>query len=85
MAFEIKEEGRNGSVEIDGNTIVRRFTKTLGNDDIQQIPLSGVTGVEVDNRPMRSDMLTLHVNQQSYIWKMPDAQAFADEIMAHLG
>ena len=85
MAYEIKEEGRNGSVEIDGNTIVRRFTKTLGNDDIQQIPLSGVTGVEVDNRPMRSDILTLHVNQQSYTWKMPDAQAFADEVMANMG
>ncbi len=85
MAYEIKEEGRNGSVEVDGNMIVRTFERTLGKDDVQQIPLSGVTGVEVDNRPMRSDMLTLHVNQQSYTWKMPEAQAFADEVMASLG
>lgn len=85
MAYEIKEEGRNGSVEVDGTMIVRTFERTLGKDDVQQIPLSSVTSVEVDHQTLRSDLLTLHVHQQSYTWKMPEAQAFADEVMANLG
>ena len=82
MAYEIKEEGRNGSVEIEGNAIVRTHERTLGKDDVQHIPLSQVTGVEVDNQNLRSDLLTLRVGPDTYTWKMPEAQAFADEVLA---
>ncbi len=85
MAYEIKEEGRNGSVEVDGTMIVRTFERTLGKDDVQRIPLSQVTGVEVDNKNMRSDLLTLRVGPDSYTWKMPEAEAFASEVLASMG
>lgn len=82
MAYEIKEEGRNGSVEVDGNVIVRTHERTLGKDDVQRIPLSQVTGVEVDNQNLRSDLLTLRVGPDTYTWKMPEAEAFATEVLA---
>lgn len=85
MAYEIKEEGRNGSVEVDGSAIVRTHERTLGKDDVQHIPLSQVTGVEVDNQNLGSDMLTLLVGHDTYTWKMPEAQAFADEVMSAMG
>lgn len=85
MGYEIKEEGRNGSVEVDGNMIVRTFERTLGKDDIQRIPLAQVTGVEVDNQNLRSDLLTLRVGPDSYTWTMPDAEAFASEVLAQIG
>lgn len=81
VQYEIKAEGRNDVVEVVEGVIVRTSRKVLGKDDVLRIPLSQVTGIDVDRQMVRSDIVTLKVGLERHEWKMPEAEAFAAEVM----
>lgn len=84
MQYEIKVDGRNDVVEVVDGMIVRTSRKVLGKDDVLRIPLSKVTGIDVDRQMVRADIVTLKVGHERHEWKMSDAEAFAAEVMAAL-
>lgn len=78
---KIKEDGRNGTVEVQGDRIVRTIKKMVGRDDTQTIPVKSVHEVKVDRRLGRSDVVTLRTSVASYEWKTSEAEALAEEIL----
>ncbi|MEP1126371.1 MAG: hypothetical protein ABJH68_21010 [Ilumatobacter sp.] len=72
--YAIKEDGDNGSVEIDRDEIVRTHTRRLGRDDEIRIPLRTVTSVELD-RQVGGDVVTVKTPGATYEWKLADDDA----------
>lgn len=66
--YRVRENGRNGTVEIQGNVIVRTFRKTIGKNDVQVIPVSSVSHVDLDRRSVRTDTLTVYVGNH-WTWE----------------
>ena len=48
--FTIREDGKNGTVEIAEGRIIRTRKKTMGKDDIQTIPVKAITAVSHDRK-----------------------------------
>jgi hypothetical protein len=82
MSYTVKEAGRNGVVELQGQRIVRTFRKTFGRNDVQSIPVASVTHVDVDRRTFGSDVITVHVGVREFVWKTTQAEELADRILA---
>ena len=82
MEYKIKESGVNGKVKIENGMIVRTMRKFLGKNDSQTIPVASVTHTEIDRQLIGSDTLKAFVGQQTFQWKMPEAQSFVNELMA---
>jgi hypothetical protein len=61
--YMVKEEGKNGKVEVFDDRIVRTRKKTLGKDDVQTIPIKAVTGVSHDRKTLGSDEVKLIVGR----------------------
>ena len=72
--YTIKEDGDNGSVEIDGDELVRTHKRRLGRDDKVRIPLRTVTSVELD-RQVGGDVVTVKTPGATYEWKLSDDDA----------
>jgi hypothetical protein len=78
---KIKEDGKNGTVDVQGDRIVRTIKKTLGRDDTQTIPVRSIHEVKVDRKLMGSDVVVVSTSAKSYTWKSPTAEALSDEIL----
>jgi len=78
--YVIREEGKNGVVEILDDRIVRTRKKKLGKDDVQTIPIKAVTGVKHDRKTLGTDQVELTVGSITYEWKVKDAEAMVAEL-----
>ena len=78
--YMIREQGKNGSVEILEDRIIRERKKTLGKTDIQTIPLRSVTGVHHDRKTLGTDEVRLDVGTVSYEWKVKQAEQMVAEL-----
>ena len=81
--FKIHEEGRNGTVEVFDDRIVRTLKKRLGRDDTQTIPIRAVTAVHHDRRTGR-DRVRLDTAGASYEWKVSNGRQLVDELNAKM-
>lgn len=78
--YMIREEGKNGTVEILDDRLVRERKKRIGKTDVQTIPLRSVTGVHHDRRTLGTDLVRLDVGAVSYEWKVKDAEEMVAEL-----
>ena len=74
QTFTVREEGKNGTVEIFADRIVRTRKKTIGKDDIQTIPIKSISGVHHDRKTLGTDLVKLDVGSVSYEWKVSRAE-----------
>jgi hypothetical protein len=82
--YKVREEGKNGTVQVLPDRIVRTIKKHLGRDDTQTIPLKAVHEVKIERRIGRGDTVKIATSAGSYEWKSGAAQALHDEIQSHL-
>jgi hypothetical protein len=78
--YLVREEGKNGKVEIFEDRIVRTRKKTMGKDDIQTIPIAAVTGVSHDRKTLGTDEVKLTVGSVTYEWKVKNAEQMVAEL-----
>jgi Short C-terminal domain len=78
--YLVREEGKNGRVEIFEDRIVRTRKKTIGKDDVQTIPIPAVTGVSHDRKSLGTDEVKLTVGSVTYEWKVKNAEAMVAEL-----
>ena len=78
--YMIREGGKNGTVEILDDRLVRERKKRIGKTDVQTIPLRSVTGVHHDRKAIGSDFVRLDVGAVSYEWKVKDAEEMVAEL-----
>ena len=72
--FKIREGGKNGTVEIQADRIIRIFKKMVGKDDIQTIPIKSISGVHHDRKTLGTDLVKLDIGAVSYEWKVSNAE-----------
>lgn len=78
--YMIREQGKNGSVEILDDRIIRKRKKALGKTDVQTIPLRSVSGVHHDRKTLGTDEVRLDVGPVSYEWKVKQAESMVAEL-----
>lgn len=79
--YTVKEQGKNGTVEIIGATIVRTIRKVIGKDDVTTIPLRMVASVHLNRRTMGADVVTVTTTGgQTFEWKTSGASDIANSI-----
>ena len=72
--FKIREGGKNGTIEIQADRIIRTFTKMMGKNDIQTIPIKSISGVHHDRKTLGTDLVKLDIGAVSYEWKVSNAE-----------
>lgn len=85
--YIVREDGKNGSVEVTPTMITRTVKKRLGRDDQEMIPMKSISSAKHDRKRMGTDVVTLHTSGKTFEWriaKSDQAQAMVDEIMGHL-
>lgn len=80
--YMVREDGKNGMVEILDDRIVRTRKKMVGKDDVQTIPVKAVTGVAHDRKTLGTDEVKLTVGSVTYEWKVKDAERMVAELHA---
>lgn len=78
---KIKESGRNGTVEVQSDRIVRTIKKILGRDDTQVIPVKSIHEVKIDRKIIGSDIVQVRTSADTYRWKCSSAESLVDEIL----
>ncbi len=78
--YAIREDGKNGTVEVLADRIIRTRKKHLGKDDIQTFPIRAITGVQHDRKTLRTDEVRITFGSVSYEWKVSDAERFVADI-----
>lgn len=74
QTFKIREDERNGTVEIQADRIIRIRKKTVGKDDIQTIPIESISGIHSDRKTLGMDLVKLDIGAVSYEWKVSNAE-----------
>jgi hypothetical protein len=72
--FVIREDGKNGTVEIQSDRIIRTRKKRVGKDDEQVIPIKAISGVHHDRKTLGTDHVKLDVGSVTYEWKVSRAE-----------
>jgi hypothetical protein len=78
--YMVREEGKNGLVEIFDDRIVRTRKKRIGKDDVQTIPIKAVTGVAHDRKTVGTDQVKLTIGSVTYEWKVKNAEQMVHEL-----
>ena len=78
--YQVREDGKNGTVEVQDDRIIRTRMKLVGKDDVQTIPLKSVSGVHHDRKTLGTDQVRLDVGSISYEWKVSQAEAMVAEL-----
>ena len=78
--YRVREAGKNGTVEILDDRIIRTLPKWIGRDDVQTIPIKFITGVGHDRKTMLTDEVQLTVGSILYQWKVVNAEAMVAEV-----
>lgn len=85
--YTVREDGKNGQVEVQPTVIVRTVKKRLGRDDQEMIPMKAVTSAAHNRKRVGTDVVTLHTAGKTFEWKIANsakAQEMVAEIMGHL-
>lgn len=82
--YTIREAGKNGSVEVRTDCIVRTIKHRLGKDDVQTIPLRGITSVAHNRKMAGTDIVTVNAGAQTFQWKVKDAESMTAAVNAAL-
>jgi hypothetical protein len=82
--FVIREDGKNGTVEIAEGRIIRTRKKTMGKDDIQTIPIKAITAVSHDRKTLGTDIVNLTVGSVSYEWKVANAEQMVADLHSQM-
>ena len=72
--FMIREDGKNGTVTIFADRLVRTRKKFAGKDDVQTIPVKSISGVHHDRKTLGTDLVKLDVGSVSYEWKVSNGE-----------
>ena len=78
--YMIREEGKNGSVEVLDDRIIRTRKKRMGKDDVQTLPIKAVTGVSHDRKSLGTDEVKLTCGSVTYEWKVKEAEQMVAEL-----
>lgn len=85
--YEIREDGPNGSVEVEPHKIVRTYKKRLGRDGKLEIAMHDVSSVHLHRRA-GADEVVVKARDAEYKWKIAgdgNAKRLVEEIKAHGG
>ena len=87
--YTIREKGRNGSLEITSDSLVRVihekeppnfWTKRRVHDKHKVIPLESVTHVMYRPNRLRTDVVTISTPDKTWKWKVVHAAEFVTEL-----
>ena len=78
--YMIREEGKNGEVEIWPDRIVRLRKKAFGKTDTQMIPVRNITAVHHDRRTLGTDEVQLQAGVVTYAWRVKNAEEMVAEL-----
>ena len=78
--YMVREDGKNGTVEITDDRLIRTRKKVVGKDDVQTIPLTAITSVSHDRKTIGTDLVQLVAGPVSYEWKVKDAERMVAEL-----
>ena len=82
--FKIREDGKNGTVEVQADRIIRTRKKTMGKDDVQTIPIKSISGIHHDRKTLGTDLVKLDVGSISYEWKVAGAERMVAAIHSRM-
>jgi hypothetical protein len=85
--YTVREDGKNGSVEVTATMITRTIAKRLGRDDKEMIPMKAISSARHDRKRVGTDVVTLHTSGKVFEWKIAksdQAEAMVAEIMGHV-
>ena len=78
--YMVREDGKNGTVEVLQDRIVRTFKKLIGKDDVNTIPIKAVTSIHHDRKTLGTDLVRIQVGTVTYEWKVKDAEQMVAEV-----
>ena len=78
--YTIREKGKNGTLEITSDFLIRTIKKRLGKDDRETIPIRAITSVRHDRKVMKTDDVQVVTSGQVWEWKVKDAEKFVAEL-----
>ena len=78
--YQIREDGKNSTVEVLDDCVIRTRKKTIGKDDIQTFPIKSVTSVSLDRNPFGTDQVRIQFGSVSYEWKVKDAEQMVADV-----
>ena len=79
--MKIAEDGKNGTVEITHNSLVRITKSMFGKEDREMIPLRSIVSVQHNRKKLGADIVTLTTVAGQYVWKVTkNAEGFVNEL-----
>jgi len=78
--YTVREEGKNGTVEVLPDRIVRTFKKLIGKNDVNTIPIKAVTSIHHDRKTLGTDLVRIQVGTVTYEWKVKGAEQMVAEV-----
>jgi hypothetical protein len=82
--FAIREDGKNGTVEVAEGRVIRTRKKSMGKDDIQTFPIKAITAVSHDRKTLGTDIVQLTVGLVTYEWKVADAEKMVADLHSQM-
>jgi hypothetical protein len=82
--YTIREDGKNGTVEIFDDRVVRTRSKRVGKDDVQTFPIKAITAVTHDRKTLGTDEVKIQFGSISYEWKVKDAERMVADLHARM-
>jgi hypothetical protein len=82
--YSIREDGKNGTVQVLPDRLVRTRKRTMGKDDVQMFPIKAVTGIQHDRKLLGTDLVRITFGSVSYEWKVSDAERFVAEVQSQM-
>ena len=77
--YTIREKGRNGTVEITSDFLIRTIKRRFRGDR-ETIPIRAITSVRHDRKVMKTDDVQVVTSGQVWEWKVKDAEKFVTEL-----
>lgn len=74
--WKIRESGKNGTVQVMPDRLVRTLKKRIGKDDVQLIPIKHITSVHHDRKSLSTDKVLVQAGVTTYEWKVSKAESF---------
>ena len=78
--YRIREKGKNGTLEITSDFLIRTIKKRLGKDDRETIPIRAISSVRHDRKQMKTDDVQVVTSGQVWEWKVKNAEKFVAEL-----
>ena len=78
--YTIREKGKNGTLEITSDFLIRTIKKRLGKDDRETIPIRAISSVRHDRKRMKTADVQVVTSGQVWEWKVKNAEEFVAEL-----